>query len=563
MTRLSDEHDADRAVRTRPARGRPRSIATLVVVPGLVLLIALMAAGLGFVWWNEQRQTERESGILLREMAVAGTGDVAVRGGLIALSTAGNDPSGTALAAATATMEPIAAQVRQATGVDLVLVMTADGRLLSHPVPSQIGTVHEGAVRAAAGGPGAVQVQDDELGGTVLAVAPVLDGTRVVGLVGIGFTEQTVQDRALQRLWPLLLIGVVAIALGVLGVVAVGMWLRSKTLGLDAKSLARTVTYYDAGLDAGREGVLLVDPAGRLVVVNRPAREMLGWSRELVEGTATGDLGLPDELVQVLEQDVRVTDRPVLVGERVLLVTRRPAVRGTRRLGAVVTLEDHTELYSLADEVHQLEGFARALRLQAHESANRLHTVVSLIELGEARRAVELATADLQSAQSLADRMIDGVGDPALAALLLSKSAQAGERGIDLHLGDIRVPDGALRPLDLVTVVGNLLDNAMDAVDQNGQDRWVRFDAAVDDGVLVLTVTDSGPGVAESDLERVFEPGWSSKGQSGGRGLGLPLVRQTVRQRGGTVRTRVGPGGRFEVTIPVPEIAVAGPQGDR
>lgn len=547
--RVHQQESVERAV-ARGGRGRPRSIASAVVIPGLVLLVVLMAAGLGFVWWNEHRQTETESGFLLRQMAIAGAGDVAVRGGLIDLAAVGPGPD--SLAAATGLMQETADRVRQATGVDLVLVMTADGTMLSHPVESEIGTVNEGALLAAAAGAAPVQVQDDALGPAMVAVAPVLDDRNaVVGLVGIGFTEETVDSRALQRIWPLLAIGGVAILLGVLGVVAVGLWLRSKTLGLDAKALARTVTYYDAGLDAGREGVLLVDPHGRLAVVNRPAREMLGWSKDLVEGTATGDLGLPDDLVAVLERDVSVSDLPVLVGERVLLVTRRPAVRGSRRLGAVVTLEDHTELYSLADEVHQLEGFSRALRMQAHESANRLHTVVSLIELGEVKRAVELATADQRAAQSLADRMIDGVGDPALAALLLGKSAQAAERGIELTLGEIRVPDGVLRPLDLVTVIGNLLDNAMDAVGPDGPHRWVRFDATVEADVLELTVTDSGPGITQEDLGHVFDPGWSSKEQSGMRGLGLPLVRQTVRQRGGTVRTRVGPGGRFDVSIPV------------
>lgn len=522
-----------------------------MLISGLILLTVVTVVVVGGFAWSEQSRAERDTGQRLQQLAAAGATDVGLVETLALF--AGDDAPSDAdprFAVITAERQIAADTVRRGAGVDLVLVALPDGTLLSHPDPALLGTVHRGLLEAALTAPGPATVQDPVVGETVLAVAPVVVAGGHVGYIGIGVSADAVRSIFLAGLWPLLIIGGVAISLSLVVVILTAGWLRRRTLGLDAKALARTVTYYDAGLDVGREGVVIIDPDGRLVVVNRAAVQMLGWENAPDEGTPTGDLGLPPELVDILDQDVPVVGVPVLVGERVLLATRRPAVRGSRALGAVITLEDRTELYSLADQVDMLEGFAWSLRLQAHETANRLHTVVSLIELGENARAVELATAGLRSAQVLADRMVDGVGDPALAALLLGKSAQAAQRGIDLRSGDLRVADGQLRPLDLVTVVGNLLDNAVDAV-AGAPDRWVRFDAATEGGTLRITVTDSGPGVAAQDVELIFEPGWSSKDATGSRGLGLPLVRQTVRQRGGSVRTRPGPGGWFEVELPV------------
>ena len=147
-----------------------------------------------------------------------------------------------------------------------------------------------------------------------------------------------------------------------------------------------------------------------------------------------------------------------------LLISRRPVDRaGATPAGAVVTLRDHTELESLTGELDRVQGFSDALRAQAHESANRLHTVISLIELGETDHALTFAVAELQTAQGLADRVLEGVGNPAVAALLLAKSAQGAERGIELTVrnGSYLPPDAA-PDQELVTIVGNLVDNAFD-----------------------------------------------------------------------------------------------------
>jgi sensor histidine kinase regulating citrate/malate metabolism len=199
------------------------------------------------------------------------------------------------------------------------------------------------------------------------------------------------------------------------------------------------------------------------------------------------------------------------------------------------------------------------LRAQAHEAANQLHTTVTLVELGRSEEAVEFATAQLAVAQQLTDQVVAAVDEPVLAALLLGKAAAAHERGVALEIDpSTAVHATGLPSGDLVTVVGNLIDNAIDAAATGSAPREVQVAMQLDEGVLEVRVEDTGPGLTEEQARRAFDLGWSTKdGDSAapaglGRGLGLALVASTVRRHGGEVSVRPGPGAEFRVTLPVP-----------
>jgi two-component system CitB family sensor kinase len=221
----------------------------------------------------------------------------------------------------------------------------------------------------------------------------------------------------------------------------------------------------------------------------------------------------------------------------------------------VVTLRDHTDLQALTGELDSVRGFAESLRAQAHEAANRLHTIVSLIELGRVDQARDFATAELALAQRLTDHVVTSVDEPILAALLLGKAAQASERGIELVVADdLQVPEGVVDPRDLVTIVGNLLDNAVDAAAAGSPPYRVEFAARVSEGDLVLRVSDSGAGLGHPDVERAFERGWSTKSDDRliGRGLGLALVGQAVNRHSGRIDVTSDGGAVFTVRLPLP-----------
>jgi sensor histidine kinase regulating citrate/malate metabolism len=195
-----------------------------------------------------------------------------------------------------------------------------------------------------------------------------------------------------------------------------------------------------------------------------------------------------------------------------------------------------------------------ALRAQTHEHGNRMHTAVSLLELGRTREAIDILTETSRQSQELVDQVAARRGgDPTVGALLLGKAAQARERGIEWSAEiDPNAPRSTLPPVDAVSVVGNLIDNAMDAAASGETPRWVRvvFGSTGSPAALRLEVSDSGPGVPDELRDRIYEHGFSTKpAGADGRGVGLALVRSIVASAGGDIRLRTQPT-TFEVTLP-------------
>ncbi|WP_438485787.1 sensor histidine kinase [Streptomyces sp. S186] len=546
-----------RLPRLRPSRRLPgpRSLAGQLFAMQVVLVAAVVLGCAVFAYVSAGRQAEETA----RRQATAAATAVADSPAVVAAART-KDP--------TAALQPYSERLRRDAGVDFVVVMAPDGTRWTHPEPSAIGGKYLGHIGPALRGETFAETHMGVLGPSVRVVAPVRDpgrGGRITALVSSGITVATIGQQLRDQVLAPAGVAAAALALGGLGTYVVNARLRRHTHGMNAAELARMYDYHEAALHAVREGLLMLDGAGRVALINDGGRELLGLTGDAV-GRPVAALGLPEPLTGALLAPGPTVDALHLTGERVLVVNSAPVSGGQRR-GRVVTLRDHTELQALSGELDSVRGFAEALRSQAHEAANRLHTVVSLIELGRAEEAVTFATAELELAQALTDRVVGAVAEPVLAALLLGKAAQANEHGVELVLTeDSRIDDGVIPPdlpaRDLVTVLGNLVDNALDAAappQGHGDPPQVRVTARADGGELLLCVVDNGPGIAADTTEEVFRRGWSTKGcdiekpAAGARGLGLALVGQAVRRHGGTIRLDRGPegGARFTVRLPL------------
>jgi sensor histidine kinase regulating citrate/malate metabolism len=520
-------------------RGRERSVAQQIFLLQIltVLLIVVVAVALAYV---DARGDQRDSATI-RSVGIAEA--VADAPGVV---DALDDPD------PSASIQPFAERVRRDTGTDFVVVMGLDRTRYSHPDPAQLGRPFIGDLGGAPQGRAFTQEYTGTLGPSMRAVVPVRDRGEVVALVSVGITLERIDRQLERRLLPILLAAAAVLALGALGAWLISRRLRRQTHGMGAAEITRMYEYYDSVLHAVREGLLLIDDAGRVQLVNDEAARLLGTPIDAV-GRRVTDLGLPDPLGRSLLAGTAGPDEIRLVGDRVLVVNQADAHWQGETVGSVVTLRDHTELQAVSGELDSVRGLAESLRAQNHEAANRLHTVVSLIELGRVEDAVEFATEELESAQLLTDTVVGAVGEPVVAAVLLGKSAQASERGIDLVIDEAtRVSGLVLEPRDVVTVLGNLLDNAFDAVAESEQ-RRVQVRVVADDSVLDLEVSDSGPGLPDGAADQVFRRGWSTKrgDDAVGRGLGLALVGQVVRRYGGRVeagRSELG-GARFTVRV--------------
>ncbi|WP_329129007.1 sensor histidine kinase [Streptomyces sp. NBC_01476] len=525
----------------------PRSLAGQLFLIQTVLVTLAVTACVIFTYVSNSRQAEEAA----RRQATATARAVADAPSVAAAIAAAGSPAGSP----TAVLQPYATAVQRDTGVDFVTIMDTHGIRWTHPDTRQIGRRYLGHIAPALDGRTFSETYTGTLGPSVRVITPIRSGPRTVGLVSAGITVQAISERSREQLVTLIGVAAGALALGGIGTYVVNARLRRHTHGMNAGELHRMYDYHQAALHAVREGLLLLDGSQRIALVNDGGCELLGIGAGAV-GRHVTELGLPQALTAALLSGETRVDELHLTSERVVVLNTAP-VSGGEQSGTMVTLRDHTELQVVMGELDSERGFSRALRAQAHEAANRLHTVVSLVELGRGDEAVDFATSELRLAQALTDQVVAAVGEPVLAALLLGKTAQANERGVELLVTrDSRLDDGllpdALPARDLVTVLGNLIDNAVDAT-QGLPAAQVTVTARVDAGHLLLRVADTGPGIPSGDADSVFEHGWSTKPPApGGRGLGLALARQAVTRNGGTLSLTVPPEGGAVFTARLP-----------
>ena len=389
---------------------------------------------------------------------------------------------------------------------------------------------------------------------SVVAHAPIQHGEtgEFIGIAMIARDFPSIGQRLGQAIPNLLVYLGVASALGVAGSLLLARRVKRQTLGMEPTEIAGLVEHREAMLHGVKEGVIALDPHERITVANDSALRLLELPADCV-GRSLDDLGVDPQLRQVLTESQPGPDRLVLVGQRVLAFNRRPMRSHGRVIGAVTTLRDRTELSSLERELGTTRATTDTLRAQTHEFANQLHTISGLLHLQEYDEVVRFVDGVSESRTKLYDEVTARVSDPTVAALLIAKSSLAAERGVDLHLAQSshvgRVDDDLSR--DLTTVVGNLVDNALDAVGNTDEGR-VEVCLKEDTEQVMVRVADSGPGVPGGQTEDVFRQGYTTKAilSDGGRGFGLALTRLACRRRGGDVTVHNDGGAVFTAHLP-------------
>lgn len=363
-----------------------------------------------------------------------------------------------------------------------------------------------------------------------------------------------------------------------LGVGGLGAWLLSRrikrqTLGLEPSEITGLAESREAMLFGLAEGVVALDTNERITLVNNIAQRLLDLPEHAV-GMRLDDLPIGPRLRDVLrgvidtesteDGDADVPrDQVVLRRGRVLVMNRMEVSKDGRPLGSVTTLRDRTELADLERELGSFRSTTELLRAQAHEFANQLHTISGLIQLGEYDEVVGFVDSVSENRAQLDLAVSRRVGDTAVAALLMAKAAQATERRVELRVSD-ETSIGRLTQrdsADVSVVVGNLVDNAIDATATSaGPERWVELTIRQDASAVEVSVVDSGPGVAPDLVTEVFTHGFTTKAaQAGDRGIGLALTRLICQRRGGEVEVENTPdGARFVARLTVDAGAALG-----
>lgn len=510
------------------ARPRLSFRTQMILLIGSLVAVMLLAQG---AYLNHRYARILEDQIGLRALNVAKT--VATIPELIAAFDEA-DPS--------RIIQPIAERVRREIGAAFVVVGNRDSIRYSHPVPDRIGQHMVGDDNAPALEEGEAYVSraTGTLGPSIRGKVPVFSARgEIVGVVSVGFLTDEIDDRVADYLAGSRLPVALTILAGLIGAIALSRRFKRAILGLEPYEIARRLREKEAILDSIHEGIVAVNPQGRITLLNHAARRFFSPG-DLVEDPVGAPLQslLPNSRLQeVLASGESQFDQETWVGHHLVVVNRVPIVHDGRVVGAVATFRNRTEILDLSRRLLEISRHADALRAQAHDYSNKLHTIAGLLQLGRTREALDLISQETRVEQARVSQLMRRVADPVLCGILLGQMARAADRGVAVDLDDtaglVTLLNEPVREA-LVSIVGNLLENACEAALTGAAPPRVRLfftDLGED---LLFEIDDSGPGVPDRLAESIFGQGFSTKAETG-RGIGLARVRRLCRSLGGDV----------------------------
>lgn len=463
------------------------------------------------------------------------------------------------------TIQPYVERIRLATNVDYIVVLDMNKRRLSHPVANRIGTVFAGGDEGPAFADNEyISLAEGVNGEAVRAFVPIKDesGINQVGVVVVGKLTPSLGEVLLEWRSSIYLALALALVVGAVGAYYLASHVKQAIFGLEPEEIAALMEEREAILAAINEGIIAIDRENRITLINPAARQILGLTGDEL-GRPINEV-IPNSALPAVVSSGHSQFHQELVFNRKIIVSNRLPIRWRDKIiGAVAVFRDKSEVRQLAEELTGVKKFVEALRVQNHENLNKLHTIAGLIQLQRTQEALDYIFRVTEQQQEITAFLTRQIRDPAVAGLLLGKMGRAKELNIRFELDRQSqlnyLPEGLLAS-DLVLIMGNLLENAMEAVLPCSQEkRWVKCGIRQKPRELVLWVADGGPGLVDTDLDRYFQPGFSTK-QAEGRGLGLFLIKQQVVNNGGAIylRSRPRQGTLFMIKFSYEEVRESG-----
>ena len=455
-------------------------------------------------------------------------------------------------------IQAYAEAVRKSTGARFVVVGDHEGKRYSHPVPERIGKFMVGGdnARALEGGEAYISKAVGTLGPSMRGKVPVFgDSGKVIGVVSVGYLQETVQEVTEGYLQRILLWVCGLFLLGGLGTWLIARDVKLSIFGLEPAEIARLFRERNAILDSIREGVVAINDEGRVTVLDHEAAKILGIPPESGIGTPIETILPQTRMLEVLKSGEEQFDQEMMIGDIEVVVNRVPIWQNERVTGVVSSFRRKQEIDRLAQELTQIQEYSEALRAQTHEYSNKLHTLAGLIQLGSHREALDLIGRETSGYQELLGTLAKTVPEPLLSAIILGKYNRAQELRINFQLDTesrmIDIPENISRE-KIVSILGNLLENAIEAAQENTSGkRLVQLSMTDFGNDLIFEVEDSGSGIEDELVDMSMKHGFTTKSGTG-RGIGLSLVHENLEYLGGhltVVRSSIG-GMRFTIYIP-------------
>ncbi|HLO12060.1 MAG TPA: sensor histidine kinase [Pseudoneobacillus sp.] len=456
-------------------------------------------------------------------------------------------------------IQPIAEKIRKQIGAEFIVVGNRNEIRYSHPNPKRIGQKMVGGDNVDVfKGKAVISESTGTLGPSLRGKAPIFSDGKVIGVVSVGYLQTDINKEVSKIQRKIIITTLFILVGGILAALLISLNIKRAIFGLEPREIAWMYQEKHAILESIHEAIIAIDTAGKITVVNETAHRFLNVPNHiLLRGKRIKDIIENTNLLEVVSTGKAEYDREINILGEVFLANRIPIFnnRGVV-VGAVASFRKKSELYNLLQELSHIKSYAEGLRAQTHEYSNRLYTLLGLIQLGSYKEAIDFISKEVDVAQGFIHFLMREIPDPIIAGFILGKVSLASELKItflvDRESCFKDVPAGINRE-QLITIIGNLVNNAFEAVRENGKEEKIVSLFLTDLGKeLIIEVEDNGKGIDEKNNELIFEEGFTTKNTNSNAGIGLSLVHHAINNLGGyiTFSSGKGEGTIFTVALP-------------
>ncbi|WP_160724878.1 DcuS/MalK family sensor histidine kinase [Bacillus sp. USDA818B3_A] len=454
------------------------------------------------------------------------------------------------------TIQQYAEKMRKAANVSFLVVLDMNGIRKSHPLPSKIGKKYAGGDAGEVfKGHEHMSIAKGTLGKSLRYFTPVYsqDGKQI-GAILVGVLIDDVERQVAKSTRVILFSMLLGIIVGLISAILLANKVKKILFGMEPVEIAHQLEQRSAILEYAREGIIAVDQFSRITLLNKEASrliKLMGIYNDPI-GMDIGQVMPQFQLSSLISGGAKILDKEYSFRGLVIVANIVPIYVNQQITGAVATFRDKTEIKQMAEQLTGARAYAEALRAQTHEFMNKLHVIQGLVTMKIYDKLTDYVKQISHSFQTEVGYLSKRIKDPVIAGFIIGKASYARENGAKLMVTEksyVPKSNNNDRIQDLVTILGNLIDNAIDSL-QGCKEKIVEVEVCpVENHQLSITVSDTGTGMNREIQEQVLEKGFSTKGDN--RGIGLYLVFETIKKLNGkmTISSKHQQGTTIHVSI--------------
>lgn len=453
-------------------------------------------------------------------------------------------------------IQPITERIREKVGAEFIVVGNAESIRYSHPDVRKLGKHMVGGdnTRALIDGKYYTSKAIGSLGPSLRGKAPIFnEQEEIIGIISVGFMVEDIKKIVFNKLVKISSISLLVLAFGIIGGILLARNIRKDTMGLEPYEIASLYRDRNAILLSIKEGIIAIDKKGYITMMNHSAKNILGFSDDN-RMKKIEDVFPNTKMYDVFGSGIGNKDEEMVLNDRTVIVNRTPITENNEVVGVVASFRDKTEVNEMLNALSEVRIYSEDLRAQTHEFTNKLYVLSGLLQLEHYDEAIELIQKESAFHLNQNKVVLEQIKDKTVQAILLGKISKASEKKVDFDIDENTSLDVVPSHIDmtkLITILGNLIDNAFEAVENNPAVKQVTFFATDLGADIVFDISDNGTGIGEEKMAHLFETGFSTK-QAFDRGYGLASVKEVVDELNGGIEVynQDDGGAVFSIFIP-------------